>query len=55
MHCVHGRLRVAGAAEAVDAGLPLAERTDQDGTVRNRLVPGHDDVPDQRSSRFYAH
>ncbi len=54
-HRVDRRLRVARAAEAVHARLPLAERADQDGAVRDRLVPGHDDVPDERSSGLYAH
>ena len=54
-HRVDRRLRVAGAAEAVHARLALAERADQDGAVRDRLVPGHGDVPDERSSGLDPH
>ena len=49
-HRVDGRLRVAGAAEAVHARLALAERADQDGAVGDRLVAGHDDVADQATA-----
>ena len=54
-HRVHRRLRVAGAAEAVHARLALAERADQHGAVRDRLVPGHDDVPDERPRQARPH
>ena len=54
----HGRdrrLRVGRAAEARDARLALADRAEQDGAVRDRLVPGHGDMPDQRGCRLDAH
>ncbi len=54
-HRVDGGLRVAGPAEAAHAGLPLAERSDQDGPVRDGLVSGHDDVPDDRDGRLHSH
>ena len=54
-HAIDRGLRVAGAAEAVDLRLPLAEPADQDGAVRDRLVAGHDHVPHERSSRFDPH
>ena len=46
-HRVDRRLRVAGAAEAVHVRLALAERAEQHGAVRDRLVAGHGDVPDE--------
>ena len=54
-YAVHRRLRVPRSAEPVDACLAFAERSDQDGAVRDRLVPGDDDVADERRSRLDAH
>ena len=54
-HRVDRRLGIARTAEAVHVRLALAERADQDGAVRDRLVAGHDDVPDQRSGGLYPH
>ena len=54
----HGRdrrLRVRRAPEARDSRLALADRAEQDGPVRDRLVPGDGDVPDQRGCRLDAH
>ena len=54
-HRVDGRHRVGGAPESLHVRLPLAEPAEQDGAVRDRLVPGHGNVPDDRDSRFDLH
>ncbi len=54
-HRVHGRHRVLGAPEALDVRLPLSETAEEHGAVRDRLVPGHGNVPDDRDSRFDLH
>src|SRR5436309_1537472 len=51
----HGRLRVARAAEAEHARLPLPDRAEQDGAVGDRLVAGDRDVADDRGGRLDAH
>ena len=43
------------AAETRDRRLPLADRPDQHRAVRDRLVPGHGEVPDQRGYWLDAH
>ncbi len=48
-HCAERRLGVGRAPEAADAGLALRESAEQDGPVRDRLVPGDGDVARQRS------
>jgi hypothetical protein len=52
---IHGGLCVAGATEAAYVGLALGERADQDGTVRDRLVAGHDDMPDESGGWLDPH
>src|SRR5262245_39969726 len=39
------RLSVTGATEPADEGLALADRAEQDGAVRDGLVPRYGDVP----------
>jgi hypothetical protein len=46
------RLGVRRAPEAGDPGLAFADRAEQDGPVRDRLVPGHLEVPDQPRYRL---
>jgi hypothetical protein len=52
-HRVDRRLRVAGAEEAAYVRLPLAERAEQNGAVRDRFVAGHCDVPADFGRRLY--
>jgi len=54
-HRVHRRHRVAAAAEAAHGRLPLAERAEHHGAVRDRLVPGHGHMSDQGNRRLGAH
>ena len=49
------RLGVGRAAEARDAGLAVAERAEQHGPVRDRLVSGDGDVPDEAGERLDPH
>ena len=49
------RLRVSRAAEALDAHLAVADRPDENGPVRDRLVAGHRDVTAQRGGRLDLH
>ena len=49
------RLGVRRTPESVHERLVLAERADQGGTVGDRLVAGHGDVPDQRSGGLDLH
>ena len=51
----HRRLRIAGAPEAADERLPVADPADHQGSMRDRLVPGHGDVPDERRGRLDLH
>src|SRR6185437_168856 len=51
-HGADRRLGVAGAPEAPDVRLPLADRSEQDGTMGDRLVAGHGDVPVQLGGRL---
>ncbi len=51
-HRGHRGLGVGGAAEARDPRLAVAERRDQDGAVRDRLVPGDTQVPDEPRDRL---
>jgi hypothetical protein len=41
------RLGVRRASEAGDPGLAVADRAEEHGPVRDRLVPGHLEVPDE--------
>jgi hypothetical protein len=49
------RLGVAGAPEAGDARRALADRAEENGTMRDRLVAGDGDVPGERNRGLYAH
>ena len=49
------RLGVGRAPESLHVRLVLAERTDQHGAVRDRLVTGDGDVSDQGSRRLDLH
>jgi len=52
---VDARLRVAGAAEAEHVRVAFRDRTEENRTVRDRLVAGHGDVPDERGGRIDPH
>ena len=49
------RLRVGRSSEAGDARLPVAERSEQDRPVRDRLVARDGDVPDEPREWFDPH
>ena len=49
------RLGIGRAAEARDARLAVAQRAEQHGAVRDRLVAGHRDVPDEAGERLDPH
>jgi hypothetical protein len=54
-HRRDGRHRVGGAPEADDARLAFADRAEEDGAVRDRLVAGNLHVPDERCGRLDLH
>ena len=54
-HSRDRRLGVARAAEAADRRLPFADRAEEDGAVRDRLVSGNGDVAAQRRGRLDLH
>ena len=51
LHCAHGAQGVLRAPEPADDGLALADRPDQHGTVRDRLVARHGDRAPQADRR----
>ncbi len=53
-HRLDGRHRVGGAAEAAHERLPFADRAEEDGAVRDRLVAGHGDVAVDFCRRLYT-
>ena len=52
---VDARLRVPCAAEAEDVRVAFGDRSEQHRAVRDGLVAGHGDVPDERGGRIDPH
>ena len=49
---VDSRLDVGRPPEPANVCLTVGERADEHSSMRDRLVAGHSDVPDQRPGRF---
>jgi len=52
---VRGRERVLRGPEARDLALPVGDGAEEEGAVRDRLVPGNGEVASQRHRRLDPH